>query len=296
MPDSTDSSFGRFGSGQAVRRIEDRALLAGAGRFTDDFAPPGQTHLFFLRSPHAHARIASIDTAPALALPGVVAVITGEELAKAGVRPMAPSLPFKRPDGSPLAAAPRSILATGHVRFVGEAVAAVVAESPAAARDGAEAILVEYEELPAVSGLRQAAAPGAPLVWPAATGNVVAEARYGDAATTEAAFDAAAHVVALDLVNQRLSPVSLEPRVVLAEHDPAADRITVRMSSQMPSGARDSMAKEVLEHPGREGAGAGRRCRRRLRHEDGALSGGCGGRLRRAAGGPSGEMGGDAAG
>ena len=151
MPDSTDSSFGRFGSGQAVRRIEDRALLAGAGRFTDDFAPPGQTHLFFLRSPHAHARIASIDTAPALALPGVVAVITGEELVKAGVKPMATSLPFKRPDGSPLAAAPRSILATGHVRFVGEAVAAVVAESLAAARDGAEAILVEYEELPAVS-------------------------------------------------------------------------------------------------------------------------------------------------
>ncbi|MCB4821262.1 xanthine dehydrogenase family protein molybdopterin-binding subunit [Roseicella aerolata] len=244
-----ESSVGRFGSGQAVRRIEDRALLAGAGRFTDDFAPAGLTHLHFLRAPHAHARIASIDTAPALALPGVLAVITGEDLARAGVKPMDVTLPFKRPDGSALAAPPRPILAQGHVRFVGEAVAAVIAESPAAARDGAEAVLVEYEELPAVIGLQAAAAAGAPLVWPQAGGNVVAETRYGDAAATEAAFRAAAHVVSLDLVNQRLAPVSMEPRVVLAEHDRVDDRITVRMSSQMPSGARDAIAKEVLGIP-----------------------------------------------
>jgi carbon-monoxide dehydrogenase large subunit len=244
-----DSGFGRFGSGQAVRRIEDRALLAGAGLFTDDFAPARLTHLVFLRAPHAHARIASIDTAPALAVPGVIAVITGEDLAGVGVKPMEVTLPFKRPDGSALAAPPQPILAQGHVRFVGEAVAAVIAESPAAARDGAEAVLVDYEELPAVAGLQSAAAPGAPLVWPQASGNVVAETRYGDAAATEAAFRAAAHVVSLDLVNQRLAPVSMEPRVVLAEHDRADDRITVRMSSQMPSGARDAIAKEVLGIP-----------------------------------------------
>jgi len=135
------------------------------------------------------------------------------------------------------------------VRFLGEAMAAVIVESSAVARDAAEAILVEYEELPAVPNLRQAAAPGAPLVWPGVGGNVVAETRYGDAAATQAAFEKAAHVVALDLVNQRLSPASMEPRVVLAEHDPVSERTTVRMSSQMPSGARDTLAKDVLGIP-----------------------------------------------
>lgn len=249
MTEASGTGFGRFGSGQAVRRIEDRALLAGAGSFTDDVAPDGLTHLVFLRSPHAHARILAVDTAPALAVPGVLAVITGADLAAAGVQPMGIGLPFKRPDGSPLAAPPRPILAQDVVRFVGEAVAAVIAESPAAARDGAEAIAVDYEELPAVVGLAAAAAPGAPQVWPAAGGNIVAETRYGDAAATEAAFQGAAHVVALDLVNQRLAPVSMEPRVVLAAYDPGADRITIRMSTQMPSGARDAVAKEILGIP-----------------------------------------------
>ncbi len=250
MNDSTGAEgFGRFGSGQAVRRIEDRALLAGQGRFTDDDAPAGLAHLVFLRAPHAHARIAAVDIAPALAVPGVLAVLTGAQLAAEGVKELLCTLPFKRPDGSALAAPPRPVLATGHVRFVGEAVAAVIAETPAAARDGAEAVEVTYEELPAVTGLAAAAAPGAPLVWPAATGNIVAETRYGDAAATEAAFAAAAHVVTLDLVNQRLAPVSMEPRVVLASYDPAEDRFTVRMSTQMPSGARDAMAREVLGIP-----------------------------------------------
>lgn len=134
MTEASGTGFGRFGSGQAVRRIEDRALLAGAGSFTDDVAPDGLTHLVFLRSPHAHARILAVDTAPALAVPGVLAVITGADLAAAGVQPMGIGLPFKRPDGSPLAAPPRPILAQDVVRFVGEAVAAVIAESPAAAR------------------------------------------------------------------------------------------------------------------------------------------------------------------
>ena len=243
------TDIGRFGSGQAVRRIEDAALLAGGGRFTDDLVLPGQAHLAFLRSPHAHARILSMDTAPALAVPGVVAVLTGEDLLAAGVKPMGIALPFKRPDGSPLAAPPRPILAQDTVRFVGEAVAAVIAETPAAARDGAEAIGVEYEELPGVAGIAAAAAPGAPVIWPAAGGNIVAETRYGDAAATQAAFDAAAHVVALDLVNQRLAPVTMEPRVVIGEHDAATGRITLHISSQMPSGARDALAKEVLDIP-----------------------------------------------
>ncbi|MDO9708840.1 xanthine dehydrogenase family protein molybdopterin-binding subunit [Paracraurococcus lichenis] len=249
MADGMEAGAGRFGSGQAVRRVEDRALLSGAGMFTDDVAPAGQTHLYFLRSPQAHARIAAIDTAPALAVPGVLAVITAADLAKAGAKPMLVSLPFKRPDGAPLTAPPRPVLAEGHVRFVGEPVAAIIAESAAAARDGAEAVLVDYEDLPAVTALQAAAAPGAPRVWDGAPDNVVAQTRYGDAAAAQSGFERAAHVVSLDLVNQRLVPASMEPRVVLAEYDAAGDRITVRMSSQMPSSARDSIATEVLGIP-----------------------------------------------
>ncbi len=238
------AEFGRFGSGQSVKRIEDRALLAGVGSFTDDFSLPGQAHLVFLRSPHAHARLLSVDVAPALAMPGVLAVLTGDDLAAAGVKEFVTALPFKRPDGSPLAAPSRAMLARGVVRFVGEPVAAVVAESVAIARDAAELVEVEYEELPAVTGLQAAAAAGAPQVWPAATGNVVAQTAYGDTAAADAAFAAAAHVVGLDLVNQRLAPVSMEPRVVLAQFEDG--RFTLRLSSQMPSGARDTLAKEVL--------------------------------------------------
>lgn len=247
--DGMNDTVGRFGSGQAVRRLEDGPLLAGAGRFTNDEALPGQAHLVFLRSPHAHARILSVDTSAALAMPGVVAILTGEDVAAAGLKSLGVALPFKRPDGSDLAAPPRPILAQGLVRFVGEPVAAIIAESPAAARDAAEAVMVDYEELPAVTGLRDAIAPGAPQLWPAAGNNIVAETRYGDQAAVEAAFANAAHVVALDLVNQRLAPVSMEPRVVLAEYDGARDRFTIRMSTQMPSGFRDQLCKEVLDIP-----------------------------------------------
>jgi carbon-monoxide dehydrogenase large subunit len=247
--DGMNDTVGRFGSGQAVRRLEDGPLLAGAGRFTNDEALPGQAHLVFLRSPHAHARIASIDTSAARAMPGVVAILTGEDVATAGLKPLGVALPFKRPDGSDLAAPPRPILAQGLVRFVGEAVVAIIAESAAAARDAAEAIMVDYEELPAVTNLREAIAAGAPQLWPAAGNNIVAETRYGDQAAVEAAFAKAAHVVALDLVNQRLAPVSMEPRVVLAEYDGASDRFIIRMSTQMPSGFRDQLCKEVLDIP-----------------------------------------------
>ncbi|MDB5374168.1 MAG: aldehyde oxidase and xanthine dehydrogenase molybdopterin binding [Belnapia sp.] len=249
MTASSASNYGRFGSGQSVRRIEDRPLVSGAGQFTDDHSLPGQTHLVFLRSPHAHADIVSIDVAAALALPGVAAVLTGPDLAAAGLKPLGVSLPFKRPDGSALAAPPRPVLAIGTVRFAGEAVAAIIAETPMAARDAAEAVEVEYAERPSVTGLAAAAAPGAPVVWPAATGNIVAETRYGDAAAAEAGFAAAAHVVSLELVNQRLAPVSMEPRVVLADYDAGSDRITLRMSTQMPSGVRDALCKEVLDIP-----------------------------------------------
>jgi carbon-monoxide dehydrogenase large subunit len=233
----------RFGSGHAVRRIEDPALLTGAGRFTDDLRRDGMTHLVFVRSPHAHARIAGVDAAAAKAIPGVLAVITGAELVAAGVQPMEGPPPiFPRPDGSPPVSAPRRALAHEVVRFVGEAVAAVVATSHAAAVDAAEAVMVDYEPLPAVADVPAATASGAPAVVAAAPDNIAAQMLTGDAAATDAAFARAAHVVRLDVHNQRVAPSAMEPRVVLAEVEPGSGRIVVTLSSQMPTAVRDGVA------------------------------------------------------
>ncbi|MBN9461514.1 MAG: xanthine dehydrogenase family protein molybdopterin-binding subunit [Burkholderiales bacterium] len=243
------SGYGRFGSGHAVRRIEDPALVTGRGTFADDVSLDGQAHLVFLRSPHAHARIVSIDASAALAMPGVVAVITGADLVQAGVGLLPGPAPFKRPDGSPAASPPRRALAHEVARYVGEAVAAVVADTRARARDARDAILVDYDPLPAVVDPHDAVAPGAPLVFEAAPGNLAAAMRHGDAAAAEAAFAAAAHVVSLDLVNQRVAPAPMEPRAVLAHHDEATGRLTVRMSTQMPGGARNTLAQDFFGIP-----------------------------------------------
>ncbi len=202
----------RFGSGKEVQRVEDPALLAGKGQFTDDVAPAGQLHVVFVRSPHAHARIVSIDVASAKASPGVVAVFTGAELAQAGVKPMPVVVPFKRADGSAVATAPRRALAHEKVRFVGEPVAMVVADTRDAARAGADAVMVDYDELPAVTDAVAALQPGAPKVVDGLADNVAAVARHGDAAATEAAFARAAVRVAVDIVNQRVAPSPIEPR------------------------------------------------------------------------------------
>ena len=246
---ASESTVGRFGSGREVQRIEDAALLSSAGRFTDDLMLSGQTYLCFLRSPHAHARIVSIDASGALGMPSVIDVLTGADLVKAGVKPLPLAPIFKRPDGSPAATPLRPALAHEVVRFVGEAIAAVVAETRDQAKDALDAVEVEYEELPIVTDLTQATAPGAPLVWPAATGNIAAQMKHGDAATTEAAFKGAAHVVALDLVNQRLAPTPMEPRCTIASYDAAGDRLTLWLCSQMPSGARDTLCNEILRIP-----------------------------------------------
>lgn len=247
MPD--DSAIGRFGSGRDVKRIEDAALLSGAGRFADDVSQSAQSYLVFLRSPHAHARIVSIDATEALAMPGVIAVLTGADLVAAGVKPLPLAPMFKRPDGSPGATPLRPGLAHETVRFVGEAVVALVAETREQAKDAVEAILVDYDTLPMVTELTQATAEGAPVIWPEATGNIAAQMIHGDAAATDAAFAAAAHVVVLDVVNQRLAPTPLEPRSSLAEYDVATDKLTLRLSTQMPSGARDTLCNAVLGIP-----------------------------------------------
>jgi carbon-monoxide dehydrogenase large subunit len=239
---SGNTQFARFGSGKAVKRVEDDALLRGAGRFTDDVSAPGQAQLLVLRSPHAHARIAGIDTKAAAKLPGVIAVITGADLVRDGVKPLVSSADFKRAGGAPAAFPPHHALAVDEARFVGQPVAAVVAETLAQARDAIEAIEVRYETLPAVVDIADAIAPGAPLVWKEATGNITAEIAHGDAAAAEAAFKRAAHVVSLDIVNQRLAPSPIEPRASLTEYDPKAKRLTLRLSCQTPTGIRDELA------------------------------------------------------
>ncbi|WP_404300130.1 xanthine dehydrogenase family protein molybdopterin-binding subunit [Alicycliphilus denitrificans] len=227
----------RFGSGQAVQRLEDAQLLRGEGRFADDFAPGGLAHLVFVRSPHAHARITRIALDAARALPGVLAIYTGADLVAAGVQPL-PGPGMKRADGSPGASPARHALAHEVARFVGEPVVAVVAESLQQARDAAEAVWVQYEELPAVVDVQDALTAGAPLLTPAAPDNIAAEMRHGDAAASARAFAQAAHVVRLDLTNQRVAAVTLEPRALLAWVAPEDGRLTLRISTQMPSGVK----------------------------------------------------------
>jgi carbon-monoxide dehydrogenase large subunit len=239
---NTTIEAGRYGSGHAVRRIEDPALVAGRGQYADDVSLPGQSYLAFLRSPYAHARINSIDVSTAEGMPGVLAVFTGEQLVKAGVKAM-PGPGFARADGSPGATAPRRALAHEVVRFVGEAVVAVVAESPEAARAAADAVWVDYEELPAVVDTLAATRPGAPVLCPQAPDNIAAEMRHGDAQAAQAAFARAAHTVSLDIVNQRLAPSPMEPRSVLAAFDDG--RLTMRLSSQMPTAVRGGLCDAI---------------------------------------------------
>ncbi len=246
---SNETNFARFGSGQSVNRMEDQALVSGTGCYTDDVTLENQTHLMFLRSPYPHAKIVSIDAAAAQAMPGVLLVVTGAELAAAGVKPL-PGCPLpKRPDGQPGANPARRPLAHEVARFVGETVAAVVATSVEAARAATEAIVVEWQELPLVPTIAAALADGAPLLAPNVPSNIAAEMKHGDAAKADAAFAQAAHVVGLDIINQRVAAVTMEPRSVLAGYDAAADRLTIRMSTQMPSSMRDTLCDGVLGIP-----------------------------------------------
>jgi len=247
---SSDPLFGatRFGSGQSVARMEDDALLRGQGRFTDDLlaavndVPDAQiSHLAFVRSPHAHARIVSIDLRQARSMPGVLLIVSGQDLLDAGCKPLPGVAGFTRAAGAAAAFPARRVLAHERVRFVGEPVLAVVAQSREQARDAAEAIVVDYEELPAVTELAEAL-EGATRVLEGASDNIVAEARYGKADEAAQVFSQAAHVVRLPLLNQRLAALTLEPRSVLASWQASGDRLVIRMSSQMPSGARNTIA------------------------------------------------------
>jgi carbon-monoxide dehydrogenase large subunit len=208
--------------GKPLRRLEDARLLTGQGRYTDDVRPEGAAHIAFLRSPHAHARIAKLDVTVARAAPGVLAVYTGADVAADGLQPLPFAQLHKRQDGSPIVAPPRMPLTAGVARFVGDAVAMVVAETRHQARDAAEAIEVDWEPLAAIADL-----PGA-----ARAGNAAAYYHAGDKAAREAAFAAAAHVVRLQLVNQRVVANPLEPRALAAQYDAASGRYTLWCPTQ----------------------------------------------------------------
>jgi len=238
----------KFGIGQAMTRREDLRLLTGKGQYIDDFSLPNEVHIAFVRSPHAHARIVSIDASAAKASPGVIAVLTGADLAADGVGEF-PMGPGARADGKPMTAPPYYALAVDAARFVGQAVAAVVAQTRRQAEDAVERVAVEYEELPAVTGIEAALAPGAPQLAPDVPGNVAAEAQWGDKKACDAAFAKAKHVTKLSLFNQRLIPVTMEPRGSVAEFDKGSGRITLHTSCQNPAGLQKTLAENILKLP-----------------------------------------------
>src|SRR6266850_1428871 len=232
-----DPASARFGASRSQKRLEDDRLLTGKGRYSDDLDFPRQCWLVLVRSPHAHAKLAAIDVGEAKRASGVLAVWSMAELRADGVGHIPFPPLFKRADGSPMAAPPRTPLAERVVHYVGQPVIAIVAETRVQAQDAAELANVEYEDLPCVVEAKAAIAPGAPLVWPEASGNVAAQTEYGDAARVAAAFERAAHVTEIELHNQRVIAVALEPRACTGVFDNG--RTTLYTQNQTPTGARD---------------------------------------------------------
>jgi len=238
----------KYGVGQPVRRKEDDTLVRGKGKYTDDFSLPNQAYGWLVRSSHAHGIIKGVDTSAARTMPGVLGVWTGADLAAAGYKPFICGLPLKNRDGSPLLQTNRMPLASDKVRYVGDAIAFVVAETLAQARDAAEAVEVDIEALPAVTDAAEAAKPGAPQLYDHIPNNVALDYHYGDAARIEAAFAGAAHVTRLDIVNSRVAVVPMEPRVALGQYDKASERYTLQVPTQGVSGNKAIMAR-ILNVP-----------------------------------------------
>lgn len=235
----------KYGVGQPVRRKEDDTLVRGKGRYTDDFNLPGQAYAVVVRSTHAHGVIRGIGTDAARAMPGVLGVWTGKDLDAAGYGPFTCGLPLKSRDGSPLLQTNRRPLATDKVRFVGDPVAFVVADTLPQARDAAEAVELDIEPLPAVTDPEEATKPGAPQLYDHIPNNVALDYHYGDMEKVNAAFASAAHVTKVDIENTRVAVVSMEPRVGLASYDKATERYTIQMPTQGVAGNRANLAKNL---------------------------------------------------
>jgi len=238
----------KFGIGQPVSRLEDPRFITGRGRYVDDIGLPQQCYGVVVMSPHAHARIKSIDTANAKAAPGVVAVLTGADVEADKLGSFSPIMPedMGGPKGYRTL---RSILSVGKVRSVGERVAFVVAETLAQARDAADLVEVDYEPLPSVVTLEDAVKPGAPAVWDEAPNNVSVALMMGNKEATDAAFANAKHVVTLKLNNSRVSANTIEPRAAIGQYHPDSGNYTLYSTSQNPHGTRAHVAGNVLKVP-----------------------------------------------
>ena len=238
-----------LGQGQAVPRTEDPRLLTGRGRYTDDFVLPRLAHAYVVRSPHAHARIRSIDIRAAQQTLGVLAVLTGEDWAGEKFGAPRPVIPRQRRDGSPMFVPPRPALAKDRAMLVGDPVVFVVAESVDLAKDAAERIAIDYEPLPAVAATEEALSPSAPKLWGECRDNECFFFTLGDQRAVEAGFAKADHVTRLKLVFNRVTAATMEPRGCIGEWDDRLGRFTLYVGTQRPHGARADLARRILHIP-----------------------------------------------
>lgn len=235
----------KFAVGQPVSRKEDPVLLRGEGQYSDDLALPGQAYGVIVRSRHAHGILSSINTDEARALPGVLAIITHADMQAAGVGALPASMSGQNRDGTPLRNPPQTVLADGRVRYVGEPIALVVAETPKQAKDAAEAVFADIDALPAVTEASAALAPGAPQLHDSLPGNLALDFHFGDTEKVAAAFAAAAHITRLSLRNNRIVVCPMEPRSAIGAFDAASGRFTLRVGSQGAFGMRNGVAKAM---------------------------------------------------
>jgi aerobic carbon-monoxide dehydrogenase large subunit len=239
----------KFAIGQSVRRLEDPHLVQGLGRYSDDVRLPRQAFAAVVRSTHAHARIRGIDASAALKSPGVLAALTGADLAADGLGDLPTDGSRKRRDGTPAFTTPRPALIRERVRHVGDPLAMVVAETPEQAADGAARVVVEYEPLPAVAGAAAASSPGAPTVWDEAPDNIAFVWEAGSRDAVARAFEQAAHVTRLDFVVTRVAAAPLEPRAAVGEFDRRSGRYTLYTGIQAPHGLRTLLAERIFRVP-----------------------------------------------
>ena len=239
----------QFGIGQPVRRVEDRRFITGRGNYLDDISRPRQAYAFMLRSPHAHARIRRVDPAAAITAAGVLAVFTGEDLARDGLGTIPCLSAVTNRDGSAATLPPHPAIVRDRVRHVGDTVAMVIGESLAAARDAAELIAVDYDPLPAAVDTARALDRGQPLVWDTAPGNLSFDWEVGDGAAVAQVMSGAHHRVVLELVNNRVVVNSMEPRGAIGEYDPGEDSCTLWSSTQGSHFVRNLLAESIFKIP-----------------------------------------------
>jgi aerobic carbon-monoxide dehydrogenase large subunit len=237
------------GFGASVPRIEDQRFITGRGRYTDDIVRPGQTFAYILRSQVAHGVLRKVDVSAAKAAPGVVDVLTGADLKADGIGDLPCGWMTQNISGQPQFNPPHSPLAVNRVRHVGDPIAVVIAETAAQAKDAAELIELDIDDLPVVASIERALAPGAPEIWPETPGNVAFHWQIGDKAATEAAFAKAAHVAKLDVVNSRIICNAMEPRTATGEYDEGKGEYTLWLSSQNPHVQRVLLATATLKVP-----------------------------------------------